>query len=112
MPDGVEASLDVVCQDKYGPQQHNKTDTDEDTALGMFQIRVYLRNNQFALLACHSLPELDFHQGVEAEPACDGKQDGKDRNDGQQGTVCQCGCPYLDTVVQKLIDGKINDFNA
>ena len=64
------------------------------------------------MLACYSLPELDFHQGVEAEPACYGKQDGKYGDDGQQCAVCQGRCPDLNAVIQELVDRKINDYNA
>ena len=92
--------------------QHKQAYADEDAALGMGEVRVYPRDYQFGLLLGYIVPQHRFHKRVEAESAGNGKQQGQNRDDGQQGAVCQSRCSYRNAVAQKLPDGQYDDFYA
>ena len=78
----------------------------------MFKIRVNPRNDQLGLFFGNVAAEHGFYERVEPEAAGDGKQQGKNRDDGKQGTVCQGRGAYQHAVVQKLADGQDDDFDA
>ena len=84
LPDGIEAPFDVVGQDQDTPHQHDQTDADEDSALGMLEVRLNPGEDEFALLVGHSLAQLFFDDGIEAEAPGYGEEDGQYRDDGSR----------------------------
>ena len=112
LPDEVEAALDVVYQYQDGEEQHDEAHSDEDPALGMLQIGLHPCEDQFGLLVHHSFAELGFDHGIHAEASGDGKQDGQNRDDGEQGAVGQCRCTHRNAVVHELVGGQQEDFDT
>ena len=110
MPDAVEGNFHVVDQVQYGPKQHDKAYSDEDSALGLRQIGVDKLEYEFGS-PCDSAKTVDnlvFHQVVESESTGNGKQNGQDGYDGEQGAISQCGCFVGQTVLCEAGNAEID----
>ena len=54
---------------------------------------------------------LAFHKIVEAESACDGKQDGKNGNNGEQCAVSQCRSFVYQSVFGETVNAEVDCFD-
>ena len=94
-----------------GPEKHQKTDTGDDTALGLFQqgarksydliYDFFLAGKFFDKLLCKSI--------LKAKTLGNAEKHGRNRNDGKQGVKSQRGCPQYTAVLIIAAQGQNDD---
>ena len=111
LPYLVEGTLDVPRQCEDRPKQDEQAHPDEDAALCMGEIGVCQADDDVDghRLPLQSATDLFLHHVGESQSACHGKEDGKNRHDGEQGVVGQRRCLVDDAVVIEPLDGEEYD---
>ena len=90
LPDFIQRNLDIAGQLDNGIKQQQKTETDEEAALGMFQIRADKIKNQVGKTLIHTQVALDFilNNRAVTETAPYGEDNGQNgyyRQNGRKG---------------------------